>query len=286
MKSSESMVDGLNMYQYIHLTSLNPAVELLNVSADYGCSSYVSSAIKRIEEFVKKYGGDGRDELNSLASNHAVTLEATDSEKIGSYNGCDFANGNLRILFRKDMLGYNIGQTMEELPEAVNEAGVAAGGQGLDFAATQDVKANFDPNIPAVEAKAKEILAMPSLRLVPNLEANFMKLIAHAEAGGAGDLPREWQKTFGSVVLHHFEAFVEVIEQGGFSKDEMLQEGFQESIDKGIVEFRIVDKLVKNRYHEMILEEGRLVIQTVPEYWDTNIGYDPKDATQELLGML
>ena len=286
MKSLESMADGLNMYQYIHITSANPVLEFLSISADYGSSSYVSSAITRIEEYVKKYGDDGRDELNNLASNHAVTLEPTDNEKIGRYNGCDIANGNLRILFRKDMLGTNIDRTMETLPEVVNEAGVAAGGQGLDFAAKQDVKANFDPKIPAVEAKAREILAMPSLKLVANLEANFLKLFAHTEAGGGVDLQHEWQKHFGRVVLHHFEAFVEVIEQGGFSKDEMLQEGFQESIDKGIVEFRIVDKLVKKRYNEMILEEGRLVIQTVPEYWNSNVGYDPKDVAQELIGML
>ena len=184
------------------------------------------------------------------------------------------------------MLGTNIDRTMEKLPDVVNEAGVAAGGQGLDFAAKQDVKANFDPKISAVEAKAKEILAMPSLKFVPNLEANFMKLIAHAEAGGAGDLQREWQKHYGKVVLQHFEAFVQVIEQGGFSKDEMLQEGFQESIDTGIGEFRIVDKLAKKHYNEMILEQGRLVIQTVPKYWNTNVGHGPKDAAQELIGML
>ena len=41
----------------------------------------------------------------------------------------------------------------------------------------------------------------------------------------------------------------------------MLQEGFEEAVPEGVVKLRLVEKLVKGSYNEMLLEDGALVLQ-------------------------
>ena len=246
---------------------------------------YIEGAIYNLQSYVEKYGDEGKTELNTQASKHTITLDFTENKDI-YYCGCDIADGCLRLLFKKGYLGTNVSQAAQELHLAVNAAGLAAAGadgaRNLDFNAKQSIKLHYDPKIGEIESQARTIMAMPSLKFNGNFEANFAKLAAHAAAGGQDDLPRDWQQRFGEDTLKYFEGFVSAIEYAGFAKDDMLQEGFQEGVPKGVVELRVVDKLEKGSYNETVIDDGVAVMQTISKYWNTNTG-EPARNLMDLL---
>ena len=53
-----------------------------------------------------------------------------------------------------------------------------------------------------------------------------------------------------------------------FGTDELMQEGFQEGVPSGKIGFRVVKNLGNgSSYHELVLENDQLWIQTTPENW-------------------
>ena len=222
-------------------------------------------------------------ELNQLAFNHTIVLEPTEDKKISTCS-CDISNGSLRILFAKEYLSYNTSQATQDLAKAVNDAGIAnssaSGGIPMDFDAKSGIRSEYEPKIGEVQAKLQKILALPVLTLTPNFEHNFAALAKYAKDGGPRDLPRDWQKAFARVTMLYFEGLAHQLEYAGFGKDEMLQEGLQEAVEKNEIQLRVVDKLVKKTYHEVVIENGILTIKTVPAWWATNtpqVGEDTMD---------
>ena len=82
--------------------------------------------------------------------------------------------------------------------------------------------------------------------------------------------------------LEYFKYLVDQLESQGFAKDEMLQEGYQEVVDKNEIGLRVVDKLQKGTYNECVFENGVLYMQTTPEYWTSNM----RDAGAKIVDML
>ena len=213
--------------------------------------------------------------MNKLASNHTIVLEPAPEDKKISYCGCSIANGSLRILFAKEYLGTNIGNATQDLDKAVNEAGIASSSDSgseasLDFNAKSSIRLEYEPKVGEVKTKLEKILALPVLTLTPNFEHNFAAVSKHVQAVGGRDLPREWQTHFGSFTMFYFEGLAHQLEYAGFGKDEMLQEGFQDAVENNEIQLRVVEKLIKKTYHEVLVENGVLIIQTVPKYWATN----------------
>lgn len=62
----------------------------------------------------------------------------------------------------------------------------------------------------------------------------------------------------------------------------MLQEGFQESVDKNEVAFHVVPKLEKENYNELIIKDGVANLQTTPEYFWSNMD----DTGKKILDLL
>lgn len=193
----------------------------------------------------------------------------------------------LRLLFDKKNIGSNIPSVCNDLSTAVNNAGKssnpAAGGGAstLDFDAKSGIKKDYDPKIDSIKAKLQSILGLPMLDLHPNFERNFAAIAAWTEAGNSGQ--REWQKMLGAETLRYFECLVSTLEDQGFGKDEMLQEGFQETVDKNEIELRVVEQLrKKGEINECVVENGVLYLQTTPENWT----YNCRDAGKEIVNLL
>ena len=244
---------------------------------------YIERAIVRIDEFIQKYGDDGKVELNNLASKHVITLAPTERD-IG-YTGCDISDGLLRLLFTKGNLGVNIDQACEDLAGAISDAGVAtnSGDESvLTFHAKNSIRADYDPRIDKLTARCQKIFALPVLELTPNFETNFAKLATYRPENYG--FPSNWQQSFGRYCFEYFEGFASAIEELGFAKDEMLQEGFKEAVEKNEVSLRVVDKLVSgsSSYNECIIENGILYIQTTPRDWSVNIS-DPARSLIDVL---
>lgn len=246
-------------------------------------TKYVEEGTKKIKEYINKYGDDGTTELNKLASAHSVTLEPVTTQPI-NYCGCEISGGCLRLLFKKGMLGTNISDACSELAKAINTAGAAAPGASvLDFNAKQSIKSDYEPKIGEVQAKIQQTLALPVLTLHPNFEENYALLDAFAKSGQADSMwPKEWQKAFGSHTLMYFNAVLKSVENAGFGKDDMLQEGFQEAVEKNEISLKVVQKLEKSNYNEPVIKNSVLYIQTTPAMWTTNI----RDCADKLIDLL
>ncbi len=189
----------------------------------------------------------------------------------------------LRILFTKDYLGTNINDSLDKLSEAVNQAGTSPNDNSLDFNARSGIKNDYDPKVGPVKAKWQKILALDNVDLDPNFEANYAAIAAYTKNGKQSNTyPQEWQKSLGRFTLEYFSGFIEVMENKGFGDDDMVQEGFKESVERNKVVLRIMDKLNKGHYNEPLIEDGVLYIQTTAEFWATNVN----DPAYELMDLL
>jgi hypothetical protein len=75
----------------------------------------------------------------------------------------------------------------------------------------------------------------------------------------------------------YFEGFVGQLEYQKFGEDEMLREGFNEGVEKGIVEFRVLEKMKFETYCECEIEDGVLYLQVsfgvTGEFWGINLTF-------------
>jgi len=244
---------------------------------------YVSGALESLEQYVNDYGEDGKSELNTLASSHTITMDVTSKSGI-SYTDCEIVGGVLRILFVKDALGHNIRDSLENLTEAINQAGISSDDASLDFNARSSIKIDYEPKIGAVQAKFHTILVTPTFDLEPNFEHNYAALLAYNKNKKSPQFGhRDWQKKLGQLTLNYFSAFVETMEDKGWGDDEMVREGVKEAVEKNQIALRIVSKLSTGKlYNECVVEHGVLCIQTTAENWGTNIS----DPANELLDIV
>ena len=147
----------------------------------------------------------------------------------------------------------------------------------LDFNAKRSIRDDYDAKIDTVSERIKKILALPVLTLVPNFSTNFATItaseLAAKESGNQSGLwDREWQKHIGALTLQYFSEFADHLEYAGFGKDEMLQEGFKEVVERNEIALRVVERLERGTYNECGIEEGVVVLRTTPGYWGTNVG--------------
>lgn len=175
---------------------------------------------------------------------------------------------------------------MSQLSDIVNAAGTSTssgGGAALDFNAKQDIAKSYEPGIEAVKARIVKALALPMLSIEPNFSANFATIDAYVQSGQASTMyPREWKKALGRNTLDYFNKWAEKVEELGFGKDEMLQEGYKDVADKNEVVLRVVGTLKKGTYNETVIENGVTCLQTTPEYWTTNM----RDVGGNLMDLL
>ena len=188
-----------------------------------------------------------------------------------NYTACEIVGGVLRIIFTKGNLGTNVNDSLDNLSEAVNEAGLS-GNKGMDFNARSGIKAEYEPKIEAVKARIQKMLKLPIIDLEPNFEQNYAAIAAYIKNSKRRlSYRHDWQKKLGSFTLDYFAEFVEVMEDKGFGDDDMLQEGFKEAVEKNQITLRVVDKLKKGNYNEPVIETGVLYIQTTAEHWGVNV---------------
>ena len=152
----------------------------------------------------------------------------------------------------------------------------------LDFDARSSIQLEYEPKIGEVKARLEKLLALPVLTLTPNFESNFAAITKHAQGGDASNLQREWRNRVGSVTLAYFEGLAHQLDYAGFGKDDMLQEGFQDAVEKNEIQLRVVGKMTRRTYNEVVVENGVLVIQTVPKWWATNVNDVGADMTDIL----
>ena len=136
-------------------------------------TSYFVASTRGIKNYIEKYGNEGKNELNKLASAHIMTLEPVTTQDF-FYCGCEISGGCLRIMFKKDQLAVNVDRGTSDLDKTINATGAAApDASTLDFDAKHGIKSKYDPAVGEVHDKIQRTVALPVLTLTPNFEHNF-----------------------------------------------------------------------------------------------------------------
>lgn len=215
---------------------------------------YLDALVHNIKRFVDKFGEDGKGEINTVCSKHQIIFAPQDTTKF-SYGGLDVKDGALRLVSSDNNLGTNVSDVSAEVAKALKDAPAAPGASAFNIDARNSVREKYDPNIEEVRSSIAALVNMPNLKLNPNFEHNA-NMLAKTPDQNSG-----WDKQIGGATLAYFSGVESQIKRAGFKDDDMLQEGFQEAVDKGEICFRIVDKLTKGSYNEVIIENGVLYVQ-------------------------
>ncbi|KAI1424277.1 hypothetical protein F5Y12DRAFT_715423 [Xylaria sp. FL1777] len=242
---------------------------------------YFDGAYRRLEEFKDYYKEDGVNEINSICHAHVITLDIDEQNRFSSC-GSDVSEGKLRLLFHPNNLGSNIASCLDRsvLTKALNDA-PSPEGAPLSFAVRTSIRQYYDPKIDEIRARVAEILGKPDIKLDPNFDENFAKLLEESKVKKTG-LNKNWQEYFGNLTKLYFQGLVSQLQWQKFEDDELLQEGFNDVVDKGEIILKVVDKLQKGSYNECIIEGGVLYLQTTPKTWGSNVD----DAAVKLVDLL
>ncbi|KAK6065019.1 hypothetical protein SCUP515_11418 [Seiridium cupressi] len=237
-------------------------------------AGYINGAIYQLKSYESSFGKEGLKELNSIAHKHVITMDVDDAKRF-NYGGVDVHEGNLRILFAPDNLGVNIDNACEKetLQKALNEAAPAEGSsEPLSFATRTGIRQDYDPKIEEIREKIANLIAKPDIKLNPNFEETFAKLKEESSIEKT-ELREDWEKYIGYMAFQYFEGLVSQMQWQKFENDDLLQEGFNEAVDKGEITLRIVGKLKEGLYGECEVEDGVLYLQCTPKTWGTNVAY-------------
>ncbi|CAK7220082.1 hypothetical protein SCUCBS95973_004036 [Sporothrix curviconia] len=272
---------------------INPLVLFPYATSSYGkenlgqlIQSYANSGWAQLQGFARQYGADGLADLNTAASEHVISMDVDDSATPVKYCGCTIRNGQLVILFNPTQLGVADSEALSaaSVLKALNEVPQAEGAAPeLSFSAKSSVRQKYEPKIANVQAKIAEQLGKPAdaITLVPNFEALYAALLAESKRPG-NKLYKKWEDQIGPFVLGYFESVQSHLTQKKFATDDMLQEGFNEAVDKSTIELRLVDKLKYAKYCEVVVEDGKLYVQTTLEQYGNAI----VDAASKIVDQL
>lgn len=206
----------------------------------------------------------------------------TDAKPV-SYCGPKIVDGKVVIVFNENELGTNAYEALElkSLLKTLNEA-PGSERDGLSFAARTSIREDYTPNVAELlEKVGKQLGKEGAVKFEPGFEEAYAKLKAESQVKKTG-LSKDWEGQMGSFIHSYFESVPSHMAWKNFEDDDLLQEGFLEEVSKGVIAFRIVDKLKYDSYCEVVLEDGTLFVQTTPQTWGSNTS----DAAQKLVEQL
>ncbi|OAP65583.1 hypothetical protein AYL99_01555 [Fonsecaea erecta] len=244
---------------------------------------YMEAFCTNLESFVKTYGSIGTRELNMLCNTKTVELAPQEDDTKFAHGGLHIRNGELRLLFAEGSFGVNVSEVSRDIAGAVKVAAAACRVDNsaminINANARQSIRESYDPNIESVQSAMAVMVGTKRIELNPNFEANAALL-----AGAGPKVRDDWDKVLGLASLDYFSSLTDQLSRAGFEHDRLLQTGFQEEVFENIILLRVVEKLQKTgQYHEVLVEDGVLVIQTTPESFWVNTS----DVGSEILEIL
>jgi len=221
----------------------------------------------------------GKEEINKICFAHTVTMGPDESENPVTYSAAFVEDGCLKIIFREGKLGTNVDYALDNLTDALNAA-PQPDGETLSVKARMGIEADYKEQSVAESKKFATMLAVDEFTLNPMFEENFEIMKKHS---GDKDVRDDWEQNLGSFTQKYFEGCSWQMTNKKFGEDDMLQEGFQEAVEKNQIALRVVEELKKGSgYNECIIEDGVLYIQTQPKNFGTNVDY----ACQDIMDIL
>jgi hypothetical protein len=233
---------------------------------------YLEGAVYKLKYFLEQYGEDGKRELNEVAFAHTIGLEADerDKKKVCNYTAVVIKDGVLTLLFNPKKLGTNTGDSLDYLLDALNEASQVPADKAdastvLSSGTRLGISKDYTPHIEEVEEKIREITGNEKFILDPNFEEVYTAIrpVASKERD-------DWERRMGATTLEYLKGAIYKMEYLKIGTDDMLQEGFNEAVDKGKIVLRVVPKFTtkQSNYNECVIEDGVLYIQVrISDCW-------------------
>ncbi|TFK73350.1 hypothetical protein BDN72DRAFT_834754 [Pluteus cervinus] len=239
---------------------------------------YVEGFIAGLNNYLDKFGDDGKKHFNEAVSQSEVTLAVNPQGDEAPAITAEIKDGVFVILFSHTYFGYYQSSLSDHLLKAIENAPR----QGYSLVVKHSIENDYEENIEELRGEIADLLGlkMNDLILDPNFEENYATLEAYKK-------DKTWQESFGQASFKYFsDGLKATLESKGFKNDELLQEGFAEVVTTKTIKIRIVTKLetTKNKKstNEPILENGVLYLETTAEYW----GYYCSSAAEGLLEIL
>ncbi|CAK7228419.1 hypothetical protein SCUCBS95973_006876 [Sporothrix curviconia] len=257
--------------------------EDLRESLGYVLKDYAEGATDRLIYFADKQGAEGVAELNTVAHAHTITIDLDEAGK-NSYCGCEVQpDGRLAILFNQANFAVNARDAFDadKVLAALNSAPPAPGAAEpkLSFAARSGIRSDFEPKAEEIRSKIAKVLNRDDIKIEPNFEGLYAVL---SKPDNVKIVGADYEGRLGFLLHSYFDGLAYQLENQKFGSDDMLQEGFNEAVETGIIAFRIVDKLKYASYCEVVIEDGKLYIQATVK----NFGVNTSDAAQKLVDQL
>jgi hypothetical protein len=177
--------------------------------------SYVEGAIWKLKSFVEKYGENIRNEVNSVASAHVITMAADDSGK-WSYCGVDVHEGKIRILFNPTKIGSNIDDAFTKLEDALNEAPQPEGSGGLSPVSRLEISKEWEPKAEGIRKKFADMFQVPDFKIDPGFEGAYAML-----KNGGKDVRDDWETRLGYATKEYFESVEWTLKSQKFGEEYM-----------------------------------------------------------------
>jgi hypothetical protein len=213
-------------------------------------NSYIDGAIYQLKRYADSHGKAGTDELNTVCPTHTVSIIASTAF---SYCGCTISDGKLNIAFNPNYLGTNVNDALYEVAKVISEAPQLEGAPKLSFAARHSIATDYEPAIGAVLEAARKALQNPKLEFDPDFEG------LGAMLKGGKDVRDDWERNLGNFAVKYYESFTDTLQREKFGEDDMLREGFEEGVPKGVVKLRLVEKM--SGYNAILVEDGVCIMQ-------------------------
>lgn len=140
---------------------------------------YVEPLLQNVEKFVREYGDDGKDELNSTVTSHAVEFGPQDKTDF-RYGGLYVEGGVLKMVYEAPKcFATNTSDVSLKIGEALKKASESAGGKAFNVMARNNVKDNYESNVDEVQEELGTLLGVKDIKLTPNFEQNAEALSKH-----------------------------------------------------------------------------------------------------------
>ncbi|KAJ7760746.1 hypothetical protein DFH07DRAFT_430744 [Mycena maculata] len=224
-------------------------------------NSYVNGFILALKSYLEKYGDDGKAHFNAAVSSSALSVNVDERGDSAPTISADVKEGVYRILFNHDRVGYNVTSQFDCILPAIEA--VPTG--GFCLASKNSIENEYTDKIDDLQQEIAQITGITDVVLDPNFEENYKTLCEAAQP------PQQWQQNFGKVHFGYFNGLKGQLEQQGFKKDDMLQEGLQEALPSKTFKIRIVKQTTGNKTNEIVLEDGVAYLQTTTERWWYNV---------------
>ncbi|EPE10264.1 hypothetical protein F503_05359 [Ophiostoma piceae UAMH 11346] len=246
-------------------------------------AGYIEGAIHCLGDYKSSYGkSNGIKELNDAAHAHVLGLDVDETGTV-EYCGPLFKDGRLVMVFNADKLSTNSDEVLrsKKVLAALNAVPAATGDESLPFDIRMSIRGMYDPKVGDVQERINKTLKRDDIKLVHNFEAALPKLQAYSETPKQR-LRNDWRQQVGYTLYNYMYGIRHHLEGHKFGEDEMLREGFNETVPTGIIEFRIVDKLTYRPDCEVVFEDDKMYVQTTVESWGSNTS----DAAWKIISQL